>query len=118
MTQTYVNINGQVYDTSNVSVPKDRTFRDAWAIDKDVIEVDMTQAREIQKNVIRSARESVFKELDAKFMKALETGDTKAVADIAAKKEALRAAPASAKIKNAKTPEELMKCTLDKIVAL
>jgi hypothetical protein len=118
MTKTYVNINGQVYDTADVSVPKDRAFRDAWVVDKDVIEVDMTKAREIQKNVIRSEREPVFKELDAKFMKALETGDTTAVAAIAAKKEALRDAPSSTKIKNAKTPEELMKYTLDKLVTL
>jgi len=58
--------------------------------------VDMAKAREIHKNNIRLARTEKFKELDVEFTKALETGTS--TATIAAKKQALRDAPADSGI--------------------
>ena len=58
--------------------------------------IDMAKAREIHKNNIRIAREQKFKELDVEFTKAQETGAS--VTDIAAKRQALRDAPADSGI--------------------
>ena len=58
--------------------------------------IDMAKAKEIHKANIRIAREPKLAELDIEFQKALETGAT--TADIAAKKQALRDAPADSGI--------------------
>ena len=61
--------------------------------------VDMAKAREIHKNNIRASREEKFKELDVEFTKALEAGTS--TTDIAAKRQALRDAPADSGISSA-----------------
>jgi flagellar basal body rod protein FlgB len=58
--------------------------------------VDMAKAREIHKTNIRNARTEKFKELDVEFTKALEAGTS--TTDIAAKRQALRDAPADSGI--------------------
>ena len=58
--------------------------------------IDMAKAREIHKTNIRIAREPKLAELDIEFQKALETGAS--TTDIAAKKQALRDAPADSAI--------------------
>ena len=58
--------------------------------------IDMAKAREIHKTNIRAAREEKFKELDVEFTKALESGSS--TTDIAAKRQALRDAPADSDI--------------------
>ena len=55
-----------------------------------MIEINLEKALEIHKTKIREKRESVFKDLDIKFMKALEQGNTTLSAEIGAKKQALR----------------------------
>ena len=67
--------------------------------------IDMAKAREIHKNNIRVAREGKFKELDVKFTKALETGAS--TSDIAAKRQALRDAPADSGIADANDTDAL-----------
>ena len=57
-----------------------------------IIKIDMAKAREIHKTNIRQARSPKLAELDVEFQKALETGAS--TADIVAKKQALRDAPA------------------------
>lgn len=113
MTKTYVQIGGQTYDGSLAL--KDRTFRDAWKLDasptKPVIVVDMDKARDIQRDRIRAERAPELARLDAQFMRALETGAD--MSHIAAAKQWLRDAPASAKIASAKTPDALAALTLD-----
>jgi len=61
--------------------------------------IDMAKAREIHKTNIRTAREPKLAELDIEFQKALETGAS--TTDIAAKKQALRNAPADSAIESA-----------------
>mgnify|MGYP003135025525 FL=1 len=58
--------------------------------------IDMAKAREIHKDNIRFARKPLLAELDVEFQKAQETGAS--TADIVAKKNALRDAPADSGI--------------------
>ena len=67
--------------------------------------VDMAKAREIHKNNIREARTPKLAELDIEFQKALETGAS--TTDIAAKKQALRDAPADSGIAAASDTDAL-----------
>ena len=67
--------------------------------------VDMAKAREIHKNKIRNARTSKFAELDVEFTKALESGAS--TTDIAAKRQALRDAPADSGIAAASDTDAL-----------
>lgn len=87
--------------------PSDRVFRDAWVLDGDVIEVDLDSAKDIWRENIRYERKPLLEALDAKFMKALETGDTATQTLVATQKQALRDATADSAIDAATTVEEL-----------
>ena len=78
------------------AIPTDRSFRNAWKQNSKTIETDMTKAKEIHKDKIRTARTPKLAELDIEFQKALETGAS--TTDIVAKKQALRDAPADSAI--------------------
>ena len=67
--------------------------------------IDIAKAREIHKTNIRNARVSKLAELDVDFQKALEIGSS--TAEIVAKKQALRDAPAATAIESATTTDEL-----------
>ena len=67
--------------------------------------IDMAKAKEIHKNNIRIARKPKLAELDVEFQKALETGAS--TTDIAAKKQALRDAPADSGITSASDTDAL-----------
>ncbi len=60
---------------------------------------DMAKAREIHKTNIRNARTPLLDALDVEFTKALEAGTS--TTDIAAKRQALRDAPADSGITSA-----------------
>ena len=51
---TYININGDVRDASSLTIPTDRTFRDAWQYNGNAVEINMTKAREIHKDNLRA----------------------------------------------------------------
>lgn len=72
-----------------------------------MINVNMTKAVEIKKEMIRQERAPLLADLDVQFMRAVEAGDTDAQATIAAKKQALRDATDDPAITAAKTPDEL-----------
>ena len=72
-----------------------------------IIKTDMAKAKELHKTNIRIARESKFTELDIEFQKALETDDATKKAEVIAKKQALRDAPAAAGISTAATETDL-----------
>jgi flagellar motor switch/type III secretory pathway protein FliN len=55
-----------------------------------MLKINLEKALEIHKTKIREKRESVFKDLDIQFMKALEQGNTTLSAEIGAKKQSLR----------------------------
>lgn len=65
-------------------------------------------AREIIRKGIREAREEKFKKLDVKYQIAMEQNDTAAMAEIAAKKQELRDAPAAADIEDVVTAEDAL----------
>ena len=106
MTTTYLDINGDVRDTASLTLPTDRTFRNAWMYgDADVVEVDMPKAQEIFKDNLRRERQPLLEALDVEYMKAMERGeDTTA---IVAQKVALRDVTDDARIASATTPEML-----------
>ena len=87
------------------AIPTDRSFRNAWKQNSKTIETDMTKAKEIHKDKIRTARTPKLAELDVEFQKALETGAS--TTDIVAKKQALRDAPADAGIAAASDADAL-----------
>ena len=54
------------------------------------ITINLTKAKEIAKNNLRIEREPVLASLDIQFMRAVESGNTQAQAEIASQKQALR----------------------------
>jgi hypothetical protein len=50
MTNSFININGKVFDASTVTLPSDRRFRNAWVLNGKVVEIDrdlaLSQARD------------------------------------------------------------------------
>lgn len=89
------------------ALPTDRKFRDAWRATEDAVIVDMDKARDIQRDRIRVAREPLMAALDVEQKRALVAEDKVKVAEIEAKLQALRDAPADPRIDAAQTPEEL-----------
>jgi len=103
---TYLNINGDVRDTASLTLPTDRTFRNAWVFgDADVVEVDMPKAQEIFKDDLRRERQPLLEALDVEYMKAMERGED--TASIVAQKVALRDITDDARIASATTPDQL-----------
>lgn len=113
MPQLLININGDVRDTSSLTLPNDRIFRDAWRYNGDVVEIDMTKAIDIRKDQLRADRKERFESLDADYMKALEDNDDATQTAIAAKKKALRDFPESSVWADAQTPEDLKAILLE-----
>ena len=89
------------------TVPSEYHFRDAWSLSGTTITEDIDKAKELFKEKIREARQPLFLEEDAKFMVALENGDTSAQNAIKATKTKLRDATATDAIKNATNTTEL-----------
>lgn len=110
MTKTYISINGDARDAASLTVPQDRTFRDAWEFRGDVVEVDMVAALAIHRGSLRRERQPMLDALDVEFMMALETGGDTAA--IVAKKKALRDITEHPKLAKAATPEALKKLTI------
>jgi hypothetical protein len=87
-------------------VPEDRTYRNAW-VDNGKIEHDMPKAREVHRGLIRKQRSPALQALDAEWMRATGQGKSKDAAEIEAKRQKWRDAPADPRIDAAKTVEQL-----------
>lgn len=87
--------------------PADPSFRSAWTITKGKIDVDMTKAVEIHKSKLRALREPILAALDLAYLRADETKDEVAKAEIIAQKELLRGVTDDPALLAAKTPDEL-----------
>ena len=72
-----------------------------------IISTDMTKAKLIHQNNIRNSRVTKFQELDVEYQRAIEADNATKKTEIAAKKQALRDAPADSAIDAAKTEAEL-----------
>ena len=108
MVKTYItDMDGKTVDSSSVTKPSDRHFRGAWKLSGSTISEDMTKAKEIFKDKIRSVRQPLLDAEDVVYMKALEASDSSAQAASVAKKKKLRDAPAATAIDNADTIAKL-----------
>ena len=72
-----------------------------------MIKINLEKAKEIKKDMIRAERSPLLAQLDVEMMRAIEAGDSKKQAEIAAKKQELRDATKHPSIVEAKTVEEL-----------
>ena len=86
--------------------PRDE-YRNSWVLVGSKIVHDMTKAREIKRERIRVERKPLLENLDAEFMRALENSDKAKQAEIVARKQKLRDAPADPRIEKAKTVDDL-----------
>ncbi len=100
---------GKRYKTFNQEdLPADRYFRDAWVADiENNLEVDMNKAKDIHMSAIRKWRDEQLASLDGPSLRAIETQDADAIAEIFAEKQALRDIPQTIDLDVANTPEEL-----------
>ncbi len=89
------------------SIPSDRTFRNAWTVSGNSVDVDMPLAREVHRNRIRFKRKALLAEMDAAHQRADDQGDAKAKAEIGRRRQQLRDAPAHPDIDAAQTPDQL-----------
>ena len=107
-TKSYiVDMDGASIDASAATKPSDRHFRGAWKLSGTTISEDMTKAKAIFKDKIRSVRQPLLDAEDVVYMKALEADDASAKTASVAKKKALRDAPAATAIDNADTIAKL-----------
>lgn len=76
-------------------IPTDRYFRDAWRFDpaKGKFEFDLPTCRERHMNKLRRERDLKLAESDPHYLKALESGDATAIANIKARRTELRDMP-------------------------
>ena len=108
MVKSYItDMDGKTVDSSSVTKPSDRHFRGAWKLSGSTISEDMTKAKEIFKDKIRTVRQPLLDAEDVVYMKALEASDSSAQTASIAKKKKLRDAPAATAIDNADTIAKL-----------
>ena len=100
-------MDGKTVDSSSVTKPSDRHFRGAWKLSGSTISEDVTKAKEIFKDKIRTVRQPLLDAEDVVYMKALEASDSSAQAASVAKKKKLRDAPAASAIGSADTIAKL-----------
>jgi hypothetical protein len=102
-----VDKDGNQANAASVTVPSNRDFRGAWALNGSVISEDLDKAKEIFKDKIREVRTPLLDAEDVVYMKALEADNATAKAASVTKKTNLRDAPAASAITNATTIAEL-----------
>ena len=108
MAKSYItDMDGKTVDSSSVTKPSDRHFRGAWKLSGSTISEDVTKAKEIFKDKIRTVRQPLLDAEDVVYMKALEASDSSAQAASIAKKKKLRDAPATSAIASADTIAKL-----------
>jgi hypothetical protein len=107
MTTNIIDKDGNEIAAASATVPSDRHFRNAWALDGTVITEDLAAAKVIFKDKIREVRKPLLEAQDVAYMKALEAGDSSAQTTAVNAKTALRDAPAAAAITNADTIAKL-----------
>lgn len=74
----------------NNLIPKDSFFRDSWELEGESIKVNLEKAKEIWKDIWRSARKPILEKLDLEWMRAMEMGDAPKSLEIVQRKQELR----------------------------
>lgn len=95
----------EIVDT--VTVPSDRTFRNAWEKGAGRVNVNMEKARGLWMGKIREARDAKLAALDIDYIKADEENNQAQKAQIASEKARLRNIPQTFDLSKATTPEQL-----------
>lgn len=90
----------------------DGMFADAFQLDQNNITVNMKNATDVWRNLLRRERAPLMQQLDVQYMRALETNNSALASEIATRKQKLRDAPADARIEQASTTDELKLLTL------
>lgn len=92
----------------------ERDFRGAWAFNPrtNKISIDMDKAVEIRRDQLREDRAKLFEKLDVESLRALENGDAKKQAELAAEKQRLRDLPADPRLAAATLPDHLREVTV------
>ena len=107
-TKTYVtDKDGAVADSSTITMPSDRHFRNAWKLNGSVMAEDMAEAKKIFQDKIREVRKPLLEAEDVAYMMALEANDASKKDASVAKKKKLRDAPAASAISSADTIAKL-----------
>lgn len=100
------------------NVPSDRTFRNGWEKSGGLVQHNMPKCRALQRDRIREVRKAALPALDAeisRLMPAAIAGNAtarQAIADLEARRQAWRDAPADPRIDAARSIEELKAITL------
>lgn len=95
-----------VEEINPASIPKDRTFRDAWT-HGDGIVVDMPKAQEVVRERLRAARVEKLAALDVELLRAIESKDKAKQTEVTVRKQELRDLPSDPRITESTTPEGL-----------
>ncbi len=99
------------------AIPINREFREAWAdtTPEPVIDIDMTKARTMQLNRIRTLRDGCLIKLDKESIKMQDIGDDVNLAKIRQKKQKLRDLPQTiqARLDAAVSVDDLRKILTD-----
>ena len=82
--------NIEFFIVDEADIPSDRTFRDAWRINAGSIDHDIETAKTIWRNKWREARAKLLEKLDIDMLRAIGSNDGAKIAEIEAKKQALR----------------------------
>jgi hypothetical protein len=99
-------------------VPPDRAYRKSWADSSPglVIDINLTKAKDIHKDILRAARVPLLTALDADYIKADESGDGSLKVQIAAQKQALRDITDHQSIIDAASIESLSALSLEALI--
>lgn len=119
-----VDVNGSVIDSEHTQA-LERTFRDAWVLEGDVVVIDMGTARDIHRVALRREREALFAPYDDTLRRLARKGlldglsEEERVEARAAEAacQVLRDITADPRIKAARTPDELAALTITALLA-
>ena len=78
-----------IIDASELPQNQDEFFA-AWELNGTAVSVNLTKAKDIAKNKLRTERAPVLATLDVSFMRAVESGNTSLQTAIAGQKQELR----------------------------
>ena len=82
MAKSLIDINGEVREASALTLPDGgRSFRGAWQLSGDVIEIDLQKAKEIRMKQLLDEAEQDASDAKSEVWKSALTGDLKKAAD-------------------------------------
>lgn len=108
MTETFISIGGDPMPANLQPPQSDLQGAFRKSTDGKRIVIDMPAARLIARDMIRQSRQAMFDRNDAATIRAMQSGDTVALAATKTRGDQLRAAPQDPRLENALTPDDLL----------